>query len=401
MMKYFLLALLVADGDWNQWLGAKRDGHSPDTGLLKQWPAGGPALAWKREGLGLGFSSVAFAGDRLLTQGEVGGVSVLAALDVADGKILWTSKIGAGGGKRGNGQRSTPASDGTRVFALGQAGELVCLELAGGKEVWRKHLETDFGGSRPNWWWSESPLLDGDQVVVTPGGSGGAVTALAKADGKTLWRSAGLGDKAQYSSLVPSEFGGTRHYVVFTGEHVAGIAAKDGKLLWKAARQGKTAMCSAPLVKDDLVFVSSAYGIGHNAFRVKAEGGSYQAEQIYAGSQLENHHGGMILVGDHVYGLGKNSLLCIELKTGKVAWENRSVGKGSIAYADGHLVVRSEGGAGTIALVEATPDGYKEKGRFDQPERTKEPSWAYPVIFGGRLYVRDQDLLLAYDVKLK
>lgn len=397
-MNLTLALLLLLDPDWNQWLGPKRDGHSPDTGLLKQWPASGPPLAWKKTGLGAGFSSVVIAGGRLLTLGDVDGACVLFALSREDGKTLWTSKIGEPGGKRNAGPRSTPATDGTLVFALGQAGELVCVELATGKERWRKHLERDFGGSRPNWWWSESPLLDGEHVLVTPGGSGGAVAALKKETGETAWRSQELKDGAHYGSLVPSDFGGTRHYVLFSGESVAGIAAKDGKLLWKSARKGKTAICSSPLVKDDLVFVSSAYGIGHNAFRVKAEGGGYASSQIYEGRELESHHGGMILLGDHVYGLGPRSLVCVELKTGKVAWESPSVGKGSIAYADGHLVVRSEKGAGTIALVEATPSAYKEKGRFDPSDRSKEPSWAYPVVFGGRLYVRDQDVLLAYRV---
>jgi outer membrane protein assembly factor BamB len=404
-MTLMLCALLslpqAAEPGWSQWLGPNRDGRSPETGLLKAWPAGGPPLAWKRAGLGAGFSSVVTAGDLLLAMGDVGGACTLIALKAVDGAPAWTARIGEAGGKRNAGPRSTPAADAARVYALGQAGELVCVERSSGKEVWRRHLEKDFGGDRPNWWWSESPLLDGEHVIVTPGGRDGAVAALRKEDGKTAWRSAAVGDRAQYASLVPSELGGVRHYVLFSGERVAGIAAKDGALLWSSERRGRTAMCSSPLVKDDWVFVSSAYGIGHAAFRVTADGGRFASKEAYAGKELESHHGGMVLVGDHVYGLGQRALVCVELKTGKVAWENRSVGKGSIAYADGHLIVRAEQGAGTIALVEATPEAYREKGRFDPPDRSREPSWAYPVIAGGRLYVRDQDVLLAYDVRAK
>jgi outer membrane protein assembly factor BamB len=409
-----LLASAHASGtgeDWYQWRGPNRDGISPDKGLLKQWPAGGPPLAWKATGLGTGYSSVSICGDRIFTMGDVGDRCKLLALGLADGKILWTADVGKPGGNRGAGPRSTPATDGTLVFALGQHGELLCAEAATGKEVWRKSFVSDFGGKAPGWFYSESPLLDGNTVVCTPGGSRGAVVALEKASGKTVWQSQEFKDGAQYASLVPTDLGGVRQYVVFTMESVAGIAAKDGKLLWRADRQGKTAICATPILREGLIFVSSAYNVGCNAFQVTAANGQFKAEEVYSGKQMMNHHGGMILVGDHAYGLGDGHLKCLEIKTGKVVWQDRCVGKGSIAYADGRLICRGEGGgmakAGAnakpseVALVEASPAGYKELGRFSLERVGGDGAWAHPVVFGGKLYIRDWDDLFCYDVKAK
>jgi outer membrane protein assembly factor BamB len=389
--------------EWHQWRGPNRDGISPDTGLLKQWPTGGPPLAWKAAGIGDGFASVSLFGDRLYTTGDLGTTSFLFALNVSDGKIAWQTPIGTIDKPYDHqGVRSTPATDGTLVFALAAYGELVCAEAATGKERWRKHLAREFGGSVGGWKYAESPLLDGEHVVVTPGGKQGAVLALRKETGEKVWQSKEFTDGAQYPSLVPVEIGGVRQYLVFTMRSVAGIAAKDGRLLWRVDRPGRTAICTTPVYRDGIVFVSSGYKLGHNAFRVTAEGGQFKAEEIYAGDQMQNHHGGLIALGDHVYGLDdRGSMKCFELKTGREVWSDRSVGKGSIAYADGHFVVRSERGAGTVALVEATPSGYKERGRFNPPDRSKKQSWPHPVIFGGKLYIRDQDVLLCYDVKAK
>lgn len=403
-----VLALLGAaeNSDWSQFRGPSRDGISPDTGLLKQWPSGGPPLAWKSEGIGTGYSSVCVSGTRLYLTGDVEGASMLFALGAADGKIAWKAKIGAPGGNRGNGGRGTPATDGTLVFALGQSGELVCAEAETGKIRWQKSLERDFGGKRPNWWWSESPLLDGDLVICTPGGRQGTVLALKKATGETVWQSKELTDEAHYTSLMPVEIGAVRQYLVFTAASVAGIGAKDGKLLWRHAREGKTAIVSTPLYKDGIVFVSSGYRVGCNGFQVTAAGGSFKAEQVYSGNQMENHHGGLILVGDHVYGVHDGGMLkCLELKTGKELWAGPRLGKGSIAYADGHIVYRSEDTrSGTVALVEVSPAGYKEKGQFSLTDPALEQRtmiWPHPVVFGGKLYLRNQNVLYCYDVKAK
>ena len=394
----------ATESGWNQWHGAKRENHSPDTGLLKQWPQGGPPLAWTAKGLGGGFSGVSFAGDKIFTMGDQPDGCAVVALDLATGKKLWTAPVGKPGGGGGHpGPRCTPATDGTHVFALGQYGDLVCAEAATGKGVWKKSLESDFGGKvMSQWGFSESPLLDGSMVVVTPGGPKGTVLALNKTSGAPLWQTKDLTDSVAYASLVPAEIGGVRQYLVFTDASVSGISSSNGQLLWRAARTGKIAVVPDPVYHDGIVFVTSGYKVGHNAFRLSTAGGRITPQEAYAGKEMEVHHGGVVLVGEHLYGLtDRNQLVCMEMKTGKVAWQDKSVGKGSITYADGCLVVRSEKGAGTIALVEASPAGYKEKGRFDQPDRSDKNSWPHPVVFGGRLYIRDQDVLLCYDVKAK
>jgi outer membrane protein assembly factor BamB len=263
-----------------------------------------------------------------------------------------------------------------------------------------------------SWGFAESVLIDGDHLICTPGGSRGTLAALDKMTGKVLWRTAKLTDRAAYCSLVPAEIGGVHQYVVMTDQHVAGIAA-DGKVLWQASRPGGTAVICTPVVHDNLVFVTSAYSVGCNCFKVTAANGQFKAEQIYAYPKLAVHNGGVVRVGDYLYGaLEGAELACIEMKTGKVIWKNKSIwsdgkygDKGSLTYADGNLYLRGEGklnaAPSAVALIEATPDGYHELGRFEQPDRSDQLSWSHPVVAGGKLYLRDQDVLLCYDIKAK
>lgn len=389
--------------DYPTFRGANRDGHSPDTGLLKEWPAGGPPLAWKIKGIGGGYGGVSTFGDKLYLLGDQSGETVLHCLHQADGKIAWTSKVGkehSEGNQEWKGNRATPTTDGKIIVALGPLGELVCFDMAG-KEKWRKHLNKDFGGRVGGWKYSESPLIDGENLICVPGGGKGAVLALKKDTGETVWQCAEFTDSAEYPSVVVAELGGVRQYVALTQKSVAGVSAKDGKLLWRSDFPGKTAVCTTPIVKDDLVFAACGYGVGHVAYKVTGSGGTFSAAEAYSGKEMKNHHGGVILVGEHLYGISDpGQLVCMELKTGKVVWSDKSVGKGSLAYADGLLVARAEHKSkGTIALVEATPSGYKEKGRFEQPDLSGMPTWPHPTISGGKLYIRDQDTLLCYSVK--
>jgi outer membrane protein assembly factor BamB len=338
--------------------------------------------------------------------GDVGEDCNLYALSL-DGKVAWTAKISHASAPRDQGgypgPRCTPSTDGMFVIALSQTGDLVCVNRSDGKELWRKNLARDFGGKMmSHWGYSESPLIDGDHVVCTPGGTDGTVLCLKKLSGEKVWQSTELTDRAAYAGLLPVEIGGVRQYLILTDASVAGISAADGKLLWRADRAGKTAVIPDPIYKDGILFVTSGYGIGCNGFKITASGGKFSAEQVYAGTQMKNHHGGVILVGEHLYGFDEGTLKCLEMKTGKVVWENKSVGKGSIAYADGMLIVRSEKAkGGEIGLVEANPTGYKELGRFSVPDPTGKNTWAHPVVIGGKLYIRNQDNLFCYDVKAK
>jgi outer membrane protein assembly factor BamB len=401
-----LFSLQLGASDWPQWRGPNGDGKSTETGLLRAWPTGGPPLAWQVDDLGAGYSGVALVGDAIYTTGEFGEDTEVLALNREDGRRRWSAKLGrAGGPGYGNfeGPRGSVSVAGDHVYGLGHYGELVCLEASSGREIWRKHLTADMGGALPEWGFSESPLVDGTRLVVTPGGERGTVAALDRATGEVLWQSKELTDPAHYASLVIAELGGVRQYVVLTSEHVAGIGPADGRVLWRAARKGRVAVIPTPIVHGDLVYVTSGYGVGCNAFRVTKDGSSFEVAEIYANKVMVNHHGGVILVGDHVYGHSDaKGWTCQELETGEAVWQDRQIlGKGAIGYADGHLYLRREDGPGTVVLVEATADGVKEKGRFDQPNRSTRNSWTHPVIVGGFLYLRDQGRLFCYDVRRK
>ena len=396
-----LLTATAAPGDWPTWRGPKRDGISTETGLLKAWPKEGPMLAWKATGLGTGYSTVSVADGRVITMGDGPDGARVLAFDLK-GKELWQSEtIGKPGGNY-PGTRCTPAIDGGLVYALGQFGDFVCLDAKTGKVVWSKSFQKDFGGGYAGWNYTESPLVDGNKVLLTPGGKQGTMVALDKKTGALLWQSKQWTDRAAYSSIVPSDFGGKRHYVQFTEESVAGIEATTGNRLWRAPRKGATASIPTPVLSGDLVFVTSGYGVGCNLFKLKPDSSVIGTEEVYANKNIVNHHGGVILLGKHLYGHSDSGgWTCMEMSTGEVAWKNGGVGKGAVAYADGHLYCRSEGGKGNVALIEATTTGYVEKGRFEQPDRSGKNSWAHPVIAGGKLYLRDQDTLLCYDVKSK
>lgn len=392
--------------DWPQWRGPSRDGKSTETGLLKEWPAGGPPLAWKTTGLGAGWATVSVAKGVLYTAGDKGGDNFVIALSEKDGKELWSTRLGKAGAPGWGGfagVRGTPTVDGDLVFAIGQYGEVVAFEAGSGKELWRKEFIKDFGGKLPEWGFSESPLVDGDKLVFTPGGEKGAIVAVNKKTGETLWQTAGFTDEAQYSSLMPATISGLPQYVQLTMASVVGVAP-DGKVLWKAPRKGATAVIPTPVISGDLVYVTSGYNIGCNLFRISKSGDALAAEEVYKNKVVANHHGGVIVLGDFIYGHDdRRGWTCQDLKTGEAVWQTEDgLGKGACVYADGHLVLREEKKRGSrIALIEATNAGYKEKGQFDQPTPSGKEAWAHPVIANGKLYIRDQDVLLVYDVKAK
>jgi len=409
-----LISTLCLAGDWSQWRGPDRDGLSPETGLLQNWPADGPALLWKATGLGEGFSSVAVVGDRIFTTGDKARVCYVHGLNRADGKVLWSTEIGrAGAPGWGNfaGPRGTPTIDGDLLFVMGQYGELlfvmgqygelVCLRTTDGAKVWEKHMVKDFGGKVPEWGYSESVLVDGDQVICTPGGSKGAIVALDKRTGNLLWQTGDFKDPAHYSSLVCAEITGMKQYVQLTAESVVGVAP-NGVVLWRAERRGRTAVIPTPIVKGDQIYVTSGYGVGSNLFEVTRTGATFQARQVYAERSMANHHGGALRVGQYIYGYcDARGWVCQEMATGELKWaEKQQTGKGSLTYADGRLYLRAEDN-GIVGLIEATPDGYKETGRFVQPGFGKPKTWPHPVVAGKKLYLRDQDQLLCYDVQAR
>ena len=627
--------------DWPQWQGPNRDGKSADTGLLKEWPSDGPPLGWKIDKLGGGDSAPAIADGRIFGMGNRGDDEIVWALSEKDGKELWVTRLGPALAQRASqgkeGPACTPTVDGERLYVEGLAGNVVCLQAEDGKIVWQRSLAEDFGGRVPMWSYRESPLVDGDKVIVTPGGEDATLAALNKLTGETIWKSkmpdaaastaasgtggraggfggagggaaaggadrgrgrpggnsgssaptiagtrdAGLftsehfsmsafsckipngkylaklyfaetyegitgagqrvfsfsvqgrqvkdfdvwakaggprrayietvpvevtngefrivftpkvenpaikaieiipqagaassattirinagssepfkdskgqtwqpdtgfdggmssqgsgstrrygggrggfggnrsgggrggfgggGSRAAYSSVIAIDFEGQRQYVQLISNALAGFAASDGKFLWRydkpANRMGIN--CSTPLFHDGMVFAASAYGAGGGLVKLSKDAdGAVKAEEVYATTDMENHHGGMILHDGYLYGAnGGNSggaLACLDFKTGKVMWDQRERAgrraKGSLALADGRLYYRME--SGTMVLIEPSATQYIERGRFEQPDRSRPPAWAHPVIANGKLYVRDQDILFCYDVKAR
>jgi len=394
----------AADAEWPQWRGPARDGLSKETGLLKQWPAKGPAVTWSIANLGEGYGSLAIKGDRIYVQGTSGTGSEMKSavfcLNRADGKMLWTVTLGQKVDQdRGNGPRGTPTLDGDRLYVLTENGDLACLRERDGSRLWGKNILKEYGGSNPKWLISESPLVDGNRLIVSPGGNGAGIVALDKLTGSEIWRAKELSDEAGYASCIVAEIGGVRSYVTFTSDAAVGVRANDGKLLWRYANvANRTANCSTPVLADNKVFFSSAYGTGGALLNLTAQNGGIKAEEAYFTREMMNHHGGMVLVNGYLYGFSNAILTCIELSTGKVMWKDRSVGKGSLTYADGMLYLLGE--KQLVGLAEANPNAYVEKGRFPINDRGWD-SWAHPVVLGGKLYIRNQNELTCYDVKAK
>jgi outer membrane protein assembly factor BamB len=402
-----------SSNDWPGWRGPNRDGISHETGLLQQWTDAGPPLVWKATGLGVGFSSISIVGDRIFTMGDRGDNQYIIALNRADGKELWRSLVGPAWEDEMGGPRGTPTVDGDRVYAIGTEGDLVCVDIATGKLRWKKSAAKDFRGRMmSDWKYSESPLIDGDKIIFTPGSFGNTLVALNKNTGATIWGAtvARIGEKgsngAAYASAVISDGAGVHQYVQLTGRGLIGVRASDGNLLWSYNRiANDVANIATPVVRGDYVFGSTAYGAGAALLKLHATADGVAADEVYFldAKTFQNHHGGFVLVGDYLYSGHGHSMglpICIEFLTGKVKWggnaRNAGTGSAAVAYADGRLYFRYQNGL--MMLIEATPDGYREKGSFEIPN-VRGPSWSHPVILGGRLYLREQDALYSYDIR--
>jgi outer membrane protein assembly factor BamB len=317
--------------------------------------------------------------------------------------VLETSELRAAiGGYRngmGDGPRGTPTVDDDRVYVEGGNGDFLCLEAATGKTIWYVNLRTDFGGGTPGWGYSESPLIVDDLVIITPGGKGGTLLALNKLTGKPVWQSTEVTEGAHYSSPVLAVINGERQIVQFANQSVFGVSLVDGKSRWsyKAPANG-TANCCSPIIDDNRVFASSSYGVGGGLAKIIQAGTTQHAEEVYFEKKMACHHGGIVKVGDNMYSAGGGPLMCMDFKTGKIAWQVRSAGKGSLCVADGMLYILGEGHE--VALAEVTPEAYREHGRFKLKSHGR-PAWAHIIVTGGRMYIRDQESLIAYDVKAK
>lgn len=394
--------------DWPQWRGPNRDNKSSQTGLLKNWEVTPPKLDWKLDGVGGGYASVSVVGDRLYTTGNLENGQHVIAIDLNRHEIVWKRQLTEVNPKHGyDGSRCTPTVDGDSLFAVSSDGGIACLEAGDGKIAWQRKF-SDWGGKMMSGWgFSESPLIDGDRVVCTPGGDDAMLVALDKKTGKEIWKSK-VPDQvgAGYSSIVISEGAGVKQYVTFVGRGVIGVRAGDGQHLWAYGKiANPTANIPTAIPVGDYIFASSGYGGGGSCLlKLTKDGEGVKAEEIWrtTAKELQNHHGGMVLDGDHLYfGHGhKNGFpVCVELATGKIVWggEMRGPGSGSAAvtFADGHMIFRYE--SGDVALIEATPKEYRLKGVF-KPEVMIREAWSHPVVCRGKLFLREQNTLMCYNI---
>jgi len=402
-------AISVVAGDWPQWRGPQRNGISRETGLLKQWPKEGPKLNWRVTEAGRGYSTPAVVGDRLYLLGNEGlNNEFVQALAVKDGQRVWSTPLGQVGNPKQNpnfpAARSTPTVEGEFLYALGSDGDLACLEIGTGKVGWQKNLRTDFGGKPGEWAYSESPLIDGDALVCTPGGSEATLVALNKKTGEVIWKSAVPGgDEAAYASAIIVEAGGVKQCVQLLQNGLVGVDSKTGRFVWRygkpVSRYG--ANIPTPLASDGYIYCASA-GTGGGVVKLNVKEGRVEPEQVYFESKFPTAIGGAVKVGDYLYGTTAQALLCTEFATGQVKWEDRALGAASLCYADGRLYLHGENGE--VSLVEPSSESYREKGRFAPPDQPKhanemEKAWAYPVVANGQLYLRDHGTLWCYDVR--
>lgn len=401
-MAMFPAALSMAD-DWPQWLGPNRNGISNETGLLQEWPEGGPERVWISDKAGLGYAGFSIVDGRLFTMGSKDNISHVMAFDATTGKPLWSTPIGTDYDNGwGDGPRSTPSVDGKYVYALSSTGVLICCQAEDGKEVWRKTME-ELGGKIPNWGFAESPLVDGQKVLCTPGGPQGAVVALNKMTGDVLWQSIEVEDDAHYSSIVKASFPDQDVYIQLMPNRLIGLGANDGTLLWESQWPGRTAVIPTPIYKDNEVFISSGYGVGCRLVKLSEDGRSL-VEEVYSNKIMKSKHNGVMPVGDYLYGFSDGSgWLCQDWKTGKSVWrEKGKLGMGSIGYADGRLYC-VEQDDGIIVLLDASPEDYQERGRFTLEPQSEQRNprgriWVHPVVANGKLYLRDQEYIYCYDV---
>lgn len=402
----------AADPCWPQWRGPNRDGKAVGQKIRTDWQANPPKALWTLEGIGDGFAGMAITGDRLYTTGNVQNGQAVSAVDLATRKVIWQSPVTEGPPQHGyEGSRCTPTIDGDRLYAVSSNGGVACLDLADGRVVWKKTFADEYGSGSQAWGYGESPLVDGNVVVVTPGSQQALMVALDKTNGKELWRTP-YGDfgeagkqEAGYSSAVVSNGGGVKQYVQMTGKGVVGVRASDGRLLWSYNKvANRVAVIPTPVVDGDLVFVSSGYGTGAALLKLSKSGQGVKADEVYFldANDFQNHHGQMVLHEGHVYaGRGHNEgfPVCLDLKTGKLKWGDRLRGPGkksaAVIFVDGHLVFRYQDGV--VALIEATPQEYRLKGSFT-PTFTEGENWAHPVVCDGKLYLRQKDRIMCYDV---
>ena len=396
---------LIGD-DWLQWRGPNRNDISKETGLLQSWPEGGPKQLWVNNSSGLGYAGFSIRGDDLFTLGLEEGREFVLCLNAETGKEKWRANIGSQFKNRwGDGPRTTPTIDGDNIYCFSANGTLASLKAASGEVNWSVEM-SDFGGTTPYWGYSESPLVDGDKVVVTAGGANGAVVAVNKNTGAKMWQTSSLTEAKNmaYSSALAIDWGGRRQFVKLLSKSVVGLDAESGEVIWKVDWPGEIAVIPTPIFDNGTIHISSGYKVGSMSIKLDEQN---NATEVWKTVNMQNHHGGLIMVDGYVYGYcDRNGWSCQDMADGELKWNQGRRGalkKGAVAYADGrfyHLQERD----GQVALLKADANDVEEVGRFTLSPQTKRRKaqgkiWVHPVISDGKLYLRDQEYIYCYDIK--
>lgn len=389
-------------GEWPRFRGPEQTNVSQETGLLKSWPEGGPEKLWSIDQAGEGYSTIVVANGTLFHNATVNGQLTAFALNPETGEKIWETTFGSddgeGYGGMGAGPRSTPTYADGKLLVLSPLGKLVCLNAENGSELWSVDYRSDFSGAMGHWGYTESPLVDGDRVVISPGGSSDSIVALDLATGEKIWGAdIDNAGSAEYTSIVGAEIKGTKQYVKLFMNMLVGVEAETGKKLWDSDWRGATAVAATPVVANDQVFITTGYGVGCKLVNVRGRSTSDEWDN----REMKNHHGGVVKLGDHIYGFSDGAgLICQSWEAGEMVWNHkeRFTTKGSVLIADGLLFCYNEEGGG-VTLAKASPDGFEKLGQFEIEQLSGRNTWAYPVVAGGRLYIRDQNYLACFDVK--
>ena len=385
-------------GFWPQFLGPDRNNMSTEAGLLREWPADGPPLLWKCEEVSRGYAAPSIAQGMLFTSGDFSTEEYVLALDL-DGSLLWKTPNGPAWRGPEPGARTTPTwSDGV-VYQMGCEGRLAAFEAKTGKEVWAVNLAEAFGSPRATWGMAENVLIEKNLVLCTPGGTRGRVVALDKTTGKPVWVNTTIRDDQAYCSPVVVTHAGRRQLIILMKKSVVGVDVETGRLLWSHPHPNRyNQNVTTPLYHDGRVFVTSGHQAGGRLIDIARP----EPREVWYCPNFDNCHGGVLLLSGHLYGVGcrmyHKGLLCVDVATGKKVYRAEPVGKVSITYADGLLY--GVGQKGEVRLVRMDPSGAEIVSEFRIPPfATKDHLLAYPVVCGGRLYIRHAGTLLAYDIR--
>ena len=390
-LAFCLIASIVAGADWPQFRGPNRDGISPESAVLKSWPASGPKVLWKAP-LGEGYSQVVSTKGRLYTLAQQGEEQVAIAFDGATGKRLWRTRIDREyNDGQGDGPRSTPTVDGELVYVLSAHGKLAALRTANGQVAWQHDLRAEYGANPPQWGVSTSPLVEGKLLIVNVGGAGNkSIVAFDKTNGKVVWTS--QGDGAGYSAPIAITVRGVRQVIVFTADAILSISPEDGRLFWRSGwKTDYDVNAATPIfLPPDKLFVSSGYGTGSALLQINRT----NVSEVWRSRGMKNQFSSSVLHDGVLYGFDDATFKAIDAATGKERWKTRGFGHGSLILAGGHLIVLSD--RGKLALVQATPEEYRELGNAQVIEGK---CWTSPSLADGRLYVRNEEELIAFDWK--